>query len=248
MGFANADHRGVYLDLDSRPGLDTIVEELATRKARKLVSKNSKNVNTYVKEVLTRFKEQNIYDRVTNLWKQTKGGNINTEQKAQYNTLEGIITKIIVKEESLLPSKRRNGWSLRLSKIVHKIRYLRTLRKSIIGRSITQKTLERQWHRAGTNFYSCDKEEVEAELKKTWGEFRTIQQEAEKHRRQHMMELLSYHQLMDNNATAKSIQDMERADKQKRMQTRINRVEGKKKRGVRMVHAPTANTETGENE
>ena len=92
-----------------------------------------------MKEVLTRFKEQNIYDRVTDLWEQTKGGNINTEQKAQYNTLDRIITEIMVKAESLLPSKRRNGWSPRLSKIVHKIRYLRTLRKSIIGRSITQK-------------------------------------------------------------------------------------------------------------
>ena len=109
VGFANADHRGVYLDLDSRPGLDTIVEELATRKARKLVLKNSKHVNTYVKEVLTRFKEQNIYDRVIDLWEQTKGGNINTEQKAQYNTLDRIITEIMVKAESLLPSKRRNG-------------------------------------------------------------------------------------------------------------------------------------------
>ena len=46
-----------------------------------------------------------------------------------------------------------------------------------------------------------------------------------------MMELLSYHQLTDNNDTAKAIQEMERAEKQKRMQNCINRVAGKKKEG-----------------
>ena len=42
VGFANSDHRGVYLDLDSRPGLDVAAEELATGRTRKLVSKITK--------------------------------------------------------------------------------------------------------------------------------------------------------------------------------------------------------------
>ena len=128
------------------------------------------------------------------------------EQKAQYNTLNRIITEIMIKAESLLPSKRHKGWSPKLLKLVYKIRYLRLLRKSIQGLSISQRSLEQHWHHSGSNFYSRDRKEVESELRKSWKEFRQVQQEAKQHRRQHMQEILSYHPIMDNEATSKAVQ------------------------------------------
>ena len=47
--FVKTDHIGVFLDLDSCPSLESIIEELSTSRIRKIVSKNCCSVNTYIK-------------------------------------------------------------------------------------------------------------------------------------------------------------------------------------------------------
>ena len=67
-----------------------------------------------------------------------------TEQQETYNSLDHIITKVMIKSERFLPLKRRKGWSPTRSKLIYKIRYFWLLMISNLGVSISTKTLERQ--------------------------------------------------------------------------------------------------------
>ena len=106
IGFPTADHRGIYTDINICRTMETTIEELAIKRTRRLVSKNNRHVEQYIKEVLKRYQDHNMYNRVAELYSRTKGGCITTEDKQEYETQDLIITEVMLKSEKLLPGKK----------------------------------------------------------------------------------------------------------------------------------------------
>ena len=98
VGFATSDHQALYADIDICDELQTTIEELALKNVRRLVCKNKRNVERYIKEVLEIFQKYGLYDRVAKLYSETKGGKIDDSGRTEYETLDRIVTEVMLRQ------------------------------------------------------------------------------------------------------------------------------------------------------
>ena len=243
--FARSDHRPIFFDVNMCEVLNTKVEDLAERPRRKLVSKNKKRSGHYIKEVLERFKAQNVYQRTGKLIEKARKGQFTEADKDEYDRLDKIISEAMLTAERNLPGKKGMGWHPTLSKITYKIRYLRILRRKCTGFHISEKAVVGLSKKARTDFYSNDLGEINSMLKTTWKEFAEFKGKAQQARELHLTELLTESQMESDETRSKAIIELRKAEKRSRQQQRINRAAGKIKRGVRTVYVPDEKSDDG---
>ena len=68
------------------------MEELETREGRRLSSKNKKHCNKYVELVMASLESQNTFKRVGELSKRAQTGELNKQEKQEYDKLDESIT------------------------------------------------------------------------------------------------------------------------------------------------------------
>lgn len=242
MIFGESDHRGVFVDIDSRTELHTVVEEAHQRPGRRLTAKNKKWTAVYLKELQERLQKCEVHGRVKKLWERVERGNITAKQRAEFETLDKYITESMLAAEKKIPKKHKSGWSPAASRSAQTIRYLRVLKRRARGYNINQHVIRVLQRRADTEFNSNSVQEIESALRKEWKTLSKLREEAKQQRELRLQELLTASQLESDETRTRAIQNIRRAETQHKKWKRINRVCGKTKRGVNTLHVPKETT------
>ena len=126
IGFLS-DHRGMFVDIHLEGLLCLTPDKPAGSEPWILKSGNLKTVETYLTNLKSKLESQNVFQRVSKLWRDIQNGNISEFGRNEYDKLDATITECMIASEKQLTPPDVSGKSSEQIRILSKIKYYKLL-------------------------------------------------------------------------------------------------------------------------